>query len=225
MNNLFDFTFYIVISFILSILTTYLINLYFNYDKKLIIKDSIREYFTQYISSTTNYKIFIPLVLFSLLAFYKLKGLNGIFLLEFELFILVYILYYAAIIDIRTKEIPNFLIIIMFANKLLQLPFYMFTNRQLFFSMIITLVIVFLILFIIHFISKGALGMGDVKLLSALSLYIGGYGIYSVIFAALITSLIAAIFLITVKKRDRKYEIPFVPSIFVGYIAFLLFSI
>ncbi len=228
MNNFYLYTFYILTNLLLSIVTTYFIYLYFNFNKdneKLILGESIKKHLTQYKNSIENYKIFLPLFLFSMLSLFKLQGFNGIFLLEFELFILVFILYFLAFIDLKTKEVPNFIILIMLFNKFIQLIYNLFMNMPLFMNMIITVFIVFIVLIIVHFISKGALGMGDVKLLSALSLYIGGYGIYSVLFSALIISLLVAIFLIAVKKKDRKYEIPFVPSIFCGYIVFLLFSI
>lgn len=73
------------------------------------------------------------------------------------------------------------------------------------------------------FFIKNGFGMGDIKLMFMLVLYLGFSSSFSSIFIALIFSLIVAIVLMIRRKKNRKDTLPFAPCILMGmYISVFL---
>lgn len=72
------------------------------------------------------------------------------------------------------------------------------------------------------FISKGALGGGDIKLIAALGLWLGSKALMSVIIYGAIIGGIAALFLILVKKTKRKQFIAYGPYYALSAVVVLL---
>ena len=67
-----------------------------------------------------------------------------------------------------------------------------------------------------HFISKGGVGMGDVKLFAVIGCYVGSGSIMSVAFLSALSGAVYSISMLLLKKIKLKEEIPFAPFIFVG---------
>ncbi len=67
-------------------------------------------------------------------------------------------------------------------------------------------------------ISRGGIGMGDVKLLAAVGSYMGSGSILAVIFLAVTASAVYSIVMLILKKIKLKEEIPFAPFILIGTI-------
>ena len=72
------------------------------------------------------------------------------------------------------------------------------------------------------FISKGALGGGDIKLIATLGLWLGSKALMSVIIYGAIIGGIAALFLILVKKTKRKQFIAYGPYYALSAVVVLL---
>lgn len=66
------------------------------------------------------------------------------------------------------------------------------------------------------FLSRGSLGMGDLKLLMFMSAFLGVEGICYTMFVSIFFSAIIAIGLLIFKKKSRKDAIPFAPFILAG---------
>lgn len=134
--------------------------------------------------------------------------------------IIIAILAVASLIDIRKKIIPDTLIIIGSIIGIVML----FLNTEItYISVLAGVVIVGGILLIISLVSEGALGMGDVKLIACLALFIGLEKLIGTLFVSFIASgLIGLIFLIRSKKNAKK-ELPFAPFLLLGLLVISLF--
>lgn len=67
-----------------------------------------------------------------------------------------------------------------------------------------------------RFLSKGGVGMGDVKLFAVIGSYVGSGSIMTVTFLTIVISAAYSIVMLAVKKVRWKEEIPFAPFIWIG---------
>lgn len=65
-------------------------------------------------------------------------------------------------------------------------------------------------------VSRNALGMGDVKLVMLMGFLLRHDRVWPCIFVSMICSFFYSLFLLIVKKADKKTEIPFAPILLVG---------
>lgn len=73
---------------------------------------------------------------------------------------------------------------------------------------------------------KNSIGMGDVKLLLLLSLYLGMADLFSIVFLALLCAFVGAVVALIRKTKSRSDAMPFGPFLFVGtYFGMLLSGI
>lgn len=61
------------------------------------------------------------------------------------------------------------------------------------------------------------IGIGDGILITILGIGLGFFEIFTVVLYALVFAVVVGIVIIKLKNKDRKYEIPFVPFLFLGY--------
>lgn len=128
----------------------------------------------------------------------------------------------AASIDYRVKLIPNVIVLALMGSRILLVIFeYIFEREEWIYSIgssLLSAVIVFVVLFILSVISKSGLGMGDVKLLTALAFLCGIYSVLNTMIVALIICVLVAMVLVLSKKKKMKDKIPFGPFLLIGYI-------
>ena len=67
----------------------------------------------------------------------------------------------------------------------------------------------------LSFVSKGAIGMGDALLYSCIVCFVGMEKAFYIIFMSVMFAFFAALYLVIVKRKEKKYEIPLVPFIFI----------
>lgn len=75
---------------------------------------------------------------------------------------------------------------------------------------------------IVNFLSKGGMGMGDVKLATSIGLYCGYISVSTVYLASMIgfaMGSLVGVFLIAIKRAGRKSALPFGPFMLLGAIA------
>lgn len=78
--------------------------------------------------------------------------------------------------------------------------------------------VAFVTLFLIYIVTKGKLGMGDIKYSSIMAIYLGyRFWIGSLMYAS-ISALILSIALLLIKKIKRDSRIPFIPFLVLGNI-------
>lgn len=131
----------------------------------------------------------------------------------------------ALLIDRKTHLIPNIIVLISLGIGSLILAANVIFDKETFLSNLIIsiagLVISFAVFYLFSRLTKGGIGMGDVKLIAAMGFLLGLMNtLFSVLFA-LILCAIYSIYLLFMKKKNKDYRIPFGPFIFLGYIILL----
>lgn len=134
----------------------------------------------------------------------------------------------ATLIDGKIKKIPNVLCAAVIALRIVILPFEWFFARATFkITLIMSLAGLFgclLLLLLFSILSKGGLGMGDVKLVSAIGFMSGiACALYSM-FLGMVVCTLVAVFLLIFRSKSMKDHIPFAPFIFAGFILYLLLT-
>ena len=136
--------------------------------------------------------------------------------------------YIAAVVDLKTKQIPNGLHIAMAASWILTMGPMLFIDIEKAITLLKDAALgaalgggIFLVVYII---SRKGLGGGDVKFMAAAGLYLGLSGtISSILYGALLSAILAAVLLIA-KKIGRKDSLPLAPFLYIGILATLFFG-
>lgn len=131
----------------------------------------------------------------------------------------------AAIIDLFTRKIPNKLNFILYIVGAVLLAAEFFFNRDNFplrlEASLIGLGVGFGFLFVMSLVTKGGMGMGDVKLIGGVGLAFGIAAlVYSVMYS-MVFCLLAAIIMLVTGRKKMKDKIPFCPFFFFGIAASL----
>ena len=136
--------------------------------------------------------------------------------------------YLAAVSDIRTKKVPNGLILAMSAGWVLSLVPQLFFDTEAALAILRNSVLGFVIsgalFLLVYYVSKRGLGGGDVKFMAAAGLYLGFQGILP---AMLIGSVLAGLFgiaLMLLGKIGRRDSIQLVPFLYIGILATIFFQ-
>lgn len=126
-----------------------------------------------------------------------------------------------SVADYKYKQIPNLLIAIgiISGGGLLIL----YGDPQVIWH-IISAIIMGGFFALISVITKGALGMGDAKLISLVGLYLGMIGALAVIFVAIFLAGLLGLIILTFKIKDRKSTMPFAPFIFASIVVYIIMS-
>ncbi len=134
--------------------------------------------------------------------------------------ILAAALFFIAWIDHQSKRIPNRILKILLAVRTILLAAEWLTYPRLGLAVLLSALLGAAIgggMFLIaHFISKGGVGMGDVKLFMVIGLFMGSGSIMTAVFLSVMASALYSIVMLLLKKIKLKEEIPFAPFIFIG---------
>jgi len=160
-------------------------------------------------------KIYITVELLTgalfLLAFYAF----GISLQTLVVWIAVSALIVAAFIDLHTMEIPDGVSVALAVAGALSF----FLPGMPWWDRLLGVAAAAGPLLLIHIFSKGrAMGMGDVKLMAAAGLVLGFRLSFFALFAAVIFGAVLSLFLLGLKIKKGRDEIPFVPMLSFGII-------
>ncbi|MBR4027454.1 MAG: prepilin peptidase [Lachnospiraceae bacterium] len=118
-----------------------------------------------------------------------------------------------AIFDIKIKKLPN---IVTFVGSIFGI-FLMFIKNQ----MTISIMIAFLpavICFFFAKISREAIGYGDVYLIGMLGFYCSITELIMICEISFMLAGIIALILLVVFRKNKQYEIPFVPFLLAGFL-------
>lgn len=165
--------------------------------------------------------ILIGLVL-NVFACYRVISFELTFIINFKICVTLALLLSAMIIDLEFKRIPNILIGILLGIRVVFLiPEFIFLGDDfgiLLAGSVIGLLGGFMVMFLLSFISRGGIGMGDVKLISGLGFLSGvAAAFYSLVYG-MILCVVFALTQIALKKKKLKDEIAFGPFIYLGYV-------
>lgn len=145
-----------------------------------------------------------------------------------KLILLLGVLAVAAVIDWRYHIIPNKVVLAALAGRIvLYVPEFIWRRdlmKPILLSSLAGFLFGFGLMFVLAVLSRHALGYGDVKLFGVIGLYLGLLPTYQVLLYGLIASAAAGIFLLLVRKKGKKYRMPFAPAVLAGYFVVLLFG-
>lgn len=147
----------------------------------------------------------------SLVCYFKFYSVKEMILY----YVLLCLLLFVSLRDISTQEIDYKYQLMIFIS-IIMLDIY--ENK----FYLLEMIVVFVIFFLIMVISKG-LGGADVNVYSLLTLLIGKKIIYVYIISILIAS-IFALYILLIKKKDKRYQLSFIPFIYVAFLLFLIFE-
>lgn len=170
-----------------------------------------------------NEKVSIQYPVIELLNGVAYMGLFWYFGLEVEFFIgavLFSTLLVMSIIDFRHMIIPNGLNYFLLVVALFHLVY----DREHIVDYIIGGVIVSGILYSITLVTKGKMGLGDVKLMAVSGLLLGWKNIVLSLFIGSVVGSVIGIFLILIGKIKRKQPIPFGPFLGLGIMISYVFG-
>lgn len=149
----------------------------------------------------------------------------GISILSLLTIIFTSILIIVVFIDIDIMEIPNGLIIALMIPAIVIFVLAFFNNGyELWWEHLIGMVSVSLVLFVITLITKGGIGMGDIKLMVPIGLFLGWRRTLIATFFGIIIAAIIGIILIACYGKSRKAQMPLAPSLALGYVIAVFFG-
>ena len=129
-------------------------------------------------------------------------------------------LFFIAWIDWQSRRIPNRILKMLLTVRGILLAAEWLTYPKLGLAVLLSALLGAAIgggMFLIaHFISKGGVGKGDVKLFIVIGSYMGSGSIMTAVFLSVMASAFYSIAMLLLKKIKLKEEIPFAPFIFVG---------
>ncbi len=123
-----------------------------------------------------------------------------------------------AIIDYKKQYIPDKIIIMVLVLGVANIGL---NNNISMFQGVLGFMGMGGIMLSVFYISKGAIGMGDVKLLTSIGLFAGFWGGIAVTLSAAIISGLASMVLLTMGLVKRNNRIAFGPFIFIGSMLYI----
>ena len=151
-------------------------------------------------------------------------------MLNIKLLALISILWPIGYIDYKYMKIPNKILLAGLYLRMICLTaetiLYKKAVIKILFAEFLAAIVIFLICMLLNFIMKNAVGIGDIKLLVLMALYIGDSGIIPAVVFSLFVSFFISVYFLIIGKKGKKDVIPFAPSILAGtYLSIFLLGI
>jgi leader peptidase (prepilin peptidase)/N-methyltransferase len=127
-----------------------------------------------------------------------------------------------AVFDYREYRIPNKLLLVFLAVRVvLLIPELLLFGTDALGTVLTELIAAVgctIVCVISMLISRGSLGMGDLKLMAVMAFFLGIEGVCYAMFLSVFAAFICSVGLLITKKKGRKDAIPFAPFILIGTI-------
>lgn len=125
-----------------------------------------------------------------------------------------------ALVDYRQHIIPNKILLILLVSRAVIAVCEFVSNPKSaiteLLSGLIASVAILVVLCLTRLLIKDGVGFGDIKLFAVLGLFFGIQGAVSAIFMSFVMSFLASVFLLVSKRKNKKEQIAFGPSILAG---------
>lgn len=132
----------------------------------------------------------------------------------------------AAYIDALSHKIPNWIVLCtaaVFAGcTVLDFVLSGTDAVPMALNSVLAAVAFFVVFFLVRLASRGGVGYGDIKMITAAALILGIYGTFSFLLVSHVLAAVAAIALLVSKKATRKDGLPFGPFFYLGYLITIL---
>lgn len=127
-----------------------------------------------------------------------------------------------AVFDYREYRIPNKLLLVFLGIRAaLLVPELLFFGTDGLTTVLAELIAALgctVVCVVSMLISRGSLGMGDLKLMAVMALFLGIEGVCYAMFLSVFAAFVCSVGLLITKKKGRKDAIPFAPFILIGTI-------
>lgn len=215
----------LVCTIFLNIFSIYLISYQKEYEKK---EEQGEKYV--YKKKTKIYAGILFLLNFMLGIVLSFVYTSNSWMLNVKLLALISMLWPIGYIDYKYMKIPNKILLtglyLRVACFIPEIIVYKKNIIKILFSEFLAAVVIFLICMLLNFIMKNAVGMGDIKLLILMALYIGDGGIIPAVIFSLVISFFVSVYFLVTGKKGRKDIIPFAPAVLTGtYLSIFLLGI
>ena len=132
----------------------------------------------------------------------------------------------AAYIDALSHKIPNWIVLCtaaVFAGcTVLDFVLSGTDSVPMALNSVLAAAVFFVVFFLVRLASRGGVGYGDIKMITAAALILGIYGTFSFLLVSHVLAAVAAIALLVSKKATRKDGLPFGPFFYLGYLVTIL---
>lgn len=132
----------------------------------------------------------------------------------------------AAYIDALSHKIPNWIVLCtaaVFAGcTVLDFVLSGTDAVPMAINSVLAAAVFFVVFFLVRLASRGGVGYGDIKMITAAALILGIYGTFSFLLVSHVLAAVAAIALLVSKKATRKDGLPFGPFFYLGYLITIL---
>ena len=132
----------------------------------------------------------------------------------------------AAYIDALSHKIPNWIVLCtaaVFAGcTVLDFVLSGTDAVPMALNSVLAAAVFFVVFFLVRLASRGGVGYGDIKMITAAALILGIYGTFSFLLVSRVLAAVAAIALLVSKKATRKDGLPFGPFFYLGYLVTIL---
>lgn len=132
------------------------------------------------------------------------------------------VLFSSAAFDFKQRRIPNSIIIGGFILWIISNAFY--AQQQNIADSALGAASAAIVLGLMYVITRGGIGIGDIKLFSCVGLFIGIQGTLSALLLSSLMSGLTGLILMKIKKIDKSFKLPFAPFILIGVITVLVIS-
>jgi Flp pilus assembly protein protease CpaA len=136
--------------------------------------------------------------------------------------------YFAAVGDLKSKKIPNTLVLAMLAGWVILTVPQLFVNIEAALSFLLDAAIGFALggglFLLVYLFSRKGIGGGDVKFMAVSGLYLGLSGVITAMFCGTVLAGLAALVLLLLKRIGRKDSIPLAPFLYAGILITLFFT-
>ena len=163
----------------------------------------------------------IGMIVSSLLVFFVLNFVyDTTWIFAIKRIILCTALWPISLIDYRNHIIPNKIVFpLAIIRVLICIPEFIIDSHSAkteCISCVIAAAAIILILCVMRLIIKEGVGFGDIKLFATIGLLLGISGSISTIFMSFVVSFVVSIYMLITKKKNKKDQIAFGPSILIG---------
>ena len=132
----------------------------------------------------------------------------------------------AAYIDALSHKIPNWIVLCtaaVFAGcTVLDFVLSGTDAVPMALNSVLAAAVFFVVFFLVRLASRGGVGYGDIKMITAAALILGIYGTFSFLLVSHVLAAVAAIALLVSKKATRKDGLPFGHVFYLGYLVTIL---
>ena len=132
----------------------------------------------------------------------------------------------AAYIDALSHKIPNWIVLctaaVFAGGTVLDFVLSGTDAVPMALNSVLAAAVFFVVFFLVRLASRGGVGYGDIKMITAAALILGIYGTFSFLLVSHVLAAVAAIALLVSKKATRKDGLPLGPFFYLGYLVTIL---